>query len=193
MKENGNLRCAAESLQSQISIYNQWLLRLPEGMEGEDLAGTQSTHKHRRICPRNFQVKWRITPRGPGKDTMFWTKSSARALVLGDNYKAAWPNWLNLMKWVCQNWGEKKNMQWASKWGSWSVTAIQILTKRGVLLSKAFPLIDVSLGCYTPPSRVQKFWSHFCLHKYGDSCLKTVAEDWSDWIQDICLRWSFNH
>lgn len=149
MKENGNLRCAAESLQSQISIYNQWLLRLPEGMEGEDLAGTQSIRKHRRIHPRNFEVEWRITPRGPRKDTMFWTKSSARALVLGDNYKAAWPKWPNLMKRVCLNWGEKKNMQWASKWGSWSVTAIQIPTKRYVLLSKAFPIIDFSLGGYT--------------------------------------------
>lgn len=46
MKENGNLRCATESSQSQISIYNQSLLRLPEGMEGGDLAGTQSTQKH---------------------------------------------------------------------------------------------------------------------------------------------------
>lgn len=71
MKENGNLRCAAESLQSQISISNQSLLRLPEGMEGEDLAGIQSIHKHRRIGPHNFEVKWRITPPGPGKDTMF--------------------------------------------------------------------------------------------------------------------------
>jgi len=57
MKENWNLRCAAESSQSQISIYNQSLLRLPEGVEAEVLAGIQSIHKHRRIGPRNFEVK----------------------------------------------------------------------------------------------------------------------------------------
>lgn len=76
--------------------------------EGEDLAGIQSIHKHRITGPHNFEVKWGITPPGPRKDTMFWTKSSARALVLGDNYKAAWPNWPNLTKRVWLNWGERK-------------------------------------------------------------------------------------
>lgn len=57
MKENWNFKCAAESLQSLIIIFNQSLLRLPEGTDGEDLAGIQSIHKHRRISPHNVEVK----------------------------------------------------------------------------------------------------------------------------------------
>lgn len=33
MKGNKNLRSAAESLGSQLSIYNQWFLRIPDGKD----------------------------------------------------------------------------------------------------------------------------------------------------------------